>query len=345
MKLRLNVTMIGLGVALMSSAPVLAINLLPPESSADIVDTKTAETLVALHDRREIQPWTMPSHGELPTGEQGELIAYGMKILTYTSRYIGPYAPEKMHRYSSNNLNCVNCHQAGSSGMPGTKPFALPFVNVVNDYPKLDVKMMRIYTVEDRILQMCGTGSVPFAKDSREMKAMVAYMTWLGSKAKRGMGMEGAGLEPISMPARAASPQTGKTLFEQNCAACHASTGVGTRQPDFDQGGGYVFPAIAGDDSYNDAGHMYMVPLLTRFVHANMPLGSSAAAPILSINDAFDISAYVNSELPRKHFASRTTLYPDPLFRPEGFAIPELFPGDRAAYEASRFGPYKTSNP
>lgn len=126
---------------------------------------------------------------------------------------------------------------------------------------------------------------------------------------------------------------------------CHAANGSGKPQADFAQGGGYIFPPVAGNDTYTDGGDMYMVPMLTRFIHANMPLGSSAAAPTLSVDEAFDIAAYINSALPRKHALKRTSLYPDPAFRPEGFAIPELFHGNEAAYRAARFGPYKTKNP
>ncbi|MNE54515.1 hypothetical protein D3C80_1492980 [compost metagenome] len=97
---------------------------------------------------------------------------------------------------------------------------------------------------------------------------------------------------------------------------------------------------MAGDDTYDDGGHMYMVPLLTRFIHANMPLGSSAAAPQLTVEEAYDIAAYINSELPRRHAPQRVGAYPDSAFRPAGFAIPEHFPNDPEGYRRARFGPF-----
>lgn len=333
------------GAACLAAACVAHAFDVAPFKPGDGVDTDAAKQLVERYNNRPQQKWVTPRPDEIPSGARGDAIRYGMEILRDTSSHIGPHAPDPALRYSANNLNCVNCHEAGASGMPGTKPFALPFVNVVNDYPKLDIKSMRIISLEDRIAQMCGRGAVPFAHDSKEMKAIVAYMTWLGSKARPGMGMDGTGLETVQMPARAADAHSGEQLFNAKCAACHSSAGTGIRKPDFANGGGYVFPPIAGDDTYDDGGHMYMVPLLTRFVHANMPFGSSAAAPVLSVDEAYDIAAYVNSVLPRKHSMTRVASYPDPLFRPEGFAVPELFGGDAAAYQAARFGPYKTANP
>jgi cytochrome c len=85
---------------------------------------------------------------------------------------------------------------------------------------------------------------------------------------------------------------------------------------------------------------MVMVPLLTRFLRSNMPLGASADQPLLSVDDAYDIAAFVNTELPRKHSTTRPAPYPDPRFRAIGFAIPENFPGDDAAYRRARLGPF-----
>ena len=334
----------GLAATMLSCATSPAFDI-APFKVGDRPDTEAAKVLLAHYEQRPSQAWAVPGRKDLPGGAQGELIAYGIQILTNTSRTVGPNAPDKALRHSANNLNCTNCHQAGAEGLPGTKPYALPFVNVVNDYPKLDVKTMRVISLEDRILQMFGRGPVPLEKDSREMKAMVAYMSWLGSKARPNSRMAGTGLEEIPMPPRAADPRVGEGLFAQQCASCHSARGTGQQHPEFGQGAGYAIPPIAGDDTYTDGGHMYMVPLLTRFVHANMPLGSSAASPILTVEEAYDIAAYVNSELPRRHVPGREASYPDAAFRPAGFAIPELFQGDEAAYRAARFGPYKTGNP
>lgn len=306
---------------------------------AKIENTQEARALLNAYDTRQTQPWIEPSASAIPSGEQGELIRYGIDLLTDTSRRIGPLVADKSMRHSRNNLNCVSCHQAGPSGLPGTKQYSLPFVNVVNDYPKLDIKNMKITSLEMRIAGMLGAGESPIKPDSREMQAMVAYMAWLGSQAKAGMQMQGTGLkENLKMPARAADPVRGGKLYDAKCASCHGPAGLGIKNADFATSGGYQFPPIAGDDTYDDGGHMYMVPLMTRFLYVNMPLGATAKQPQLTVQDAYDIAAYVNSDLPRRHNPGRIHAYPDPAFRPKGFAIHEHYPNS-AAYRRARFGP------
>lgn len=193
---RLFAVAIGVAAALCFTEARRAADV-TPFKPGDRVDTQVAKALLERYDARPIQPWVVQEQRDLPTGARGELIKYGIEILTHTSRVIGPNAPIRSHRYSGNNLNCINCHQVGPSGLPGAKPFALPYVNVANDYPKLNIRTMRIVSLEDRILQMCGKGAVPMVEDSREMKAIVAYMTWLDSKAKPNMRMGGTGLQQV----------------------------------------------------------------------------------------------------------------------------------------------------
>ncbi|HET9644589.1 MAG TPA: c-type cytochrome [Burkholderiaceae bacterium] len=306
-----------------------------------VSDSSEAAAMFKQAASRPVQPFVAPTRADLPTGEAGELVRYGMELLQHTSELIGPRVVDPARRHSRNDLNCVSCHQAGPSGLPGTKPFALPLVNVVNDYPKLDPKSMKITSLVMRITGMLGQAATPIAPESREMRAMIAYITWLGSKSQPGRAMEGTGLdERMVMPARAADVARGAVLYGGKCAGCHGPQGLGVRNEGFERGRGYAIPPIAGDDAYDDGGHMYMLPLMTRFLRANMPLGASLQAPQLSVEDAYDIAAYVNTELPRKHNSSRTSMYPDVRFRAVGFAIPELFPGDDAAYRKARLGPF-----
>jgi cytochrome c len=308
-----------------------------PEPS---IDTVTASALLHAYQARPVQPWRMPDANEIPQNAEGKQIRDGMALLQQTTRLAGPLAQDPSKRYSRNNLNCVNCHQAGPSGLPGTKPYALPLVNVLNDYPKLDPKSMRMISLEQRVAGMFGKGEVALTAQTPELQAILAYLRWLGSKAEPGQAMTGSGLKEIPLPRRAADPERGRGLFAAQCAKCHGASGEGTPAVDFASGGGYLFPPVAGDDTYDDGGHMYMVPLLTRFIHANMPLGSSAGAPQLSVDEAYDIAAYINSELPRRHAPQRIGAYPDSAFRPAGFAIPEHFPNDPEGYRRARFGPF-----
>lgn len=314
--------------------------LSPVLAGEPALTTAQATALVEQYRARPVQPWQIPDSKALDQHPQAALIRQGMALLQQTTRLAGPRVADPSQRLARNNLNCVNCHEAGPSGLPGSKPYALPLVNAVNDYPKFDPKSMQVISLEQRIAGMFGKGEVALTPDHPYMQAIVAYLRWLGSEAQPGKRMLGAGLAPLTLPARAANPQQGAQLFAAQCAQCHGASGQGMPAADFATGGGYVFPPIAGDDSYDDGGHMYMVPLLTRFIHANMPLGSRADAPLLSVEQAYDIAAYVNSELARRHAPQRVGAYPDPALRPAGFAIPEHFSNAPEGYRRARFGPF-----
>lgn len=299
-----------------------------------------ATLMIQAQQARAVQPWRMPDADDIEHQPNAALIRQGMALLQTTTRLAGPLVAEPGKRFSRNNLNCTHCHEAGPSGLPGSKQYALALVNAIHDYPKLDIKSMRVITLEQRIAGMFGKGEASLTSDTSEMKAILAYLKWLGSEAQPGMSMQGTGLSRITLPDRAADPARGKALFAQHCVQCHGAQGLGLKSPEFSSGGGYVFPPIAGDDTYDDGGHMYMVPLLTQFIHANMPLGSTADKPVLSVEQAYDIAAYVNSELPRRHAPQRVDAYPDPAWRPAGFAVPEHFPDDPLGYQRARFGPF-----
>ena len=333
---------IGCALAWIAALPsVGALDLARHPVGSSVADSAVAAEIFRQAEARPVQPFALPSLDELPSGAAGEQVRYGMALLQRSSELIGPRQPDAALRHSRNDLNCVACHQAGPSGLPGSKPFSLPLVNVRNDYPKLDPKSMKVTSIEMRIAGMLGPGATPIKVDSREMQAMVAYIAWLGSKSQPGRAMAGTGLnEAIAMPARAANVGNGGTLYAAKCGVCHGAQGLGLKNGGFERGMGYQFPPIAGDDAYDDGGHMYMVPLLTRFLRTNMPLGANAEQPLLSVDDAYDIAAFVNTELPRKHSTTRPALYPDPRFRVSGFAIPENFPGDDAAYRKARLGPF-----
>ncbi len=314
---------------------------IPAPRAGEAVDTVRAMQLLKREAALPVRPWTEPDPAAIPAGDAGNAIRYGKALLTRTSTLIGPNAPDPARRFAGNNLNCVHCHAVGPSGLPGTKPYSLPLVNVVNEYPKLDIKSMKVITLEARIAGMIGkgpAGAIP--ADGPEMQAILAYLKWLGRGGKPGTRMAQTGLDEVAMPSRAADVGRGESLYRTHCLSCHQPDGTGIKAPDFASGGGYSFPPIAGNDSYDDGGHMAMVPLLTRFLAANMPYGSTKRSPRLTVDEAYDIAAYVTNNLPRRHNPGRTRSYPAEALRPGGFVIPEHFPGDDAAYQRARFGPF-----
>ncbi|MHA6860799.1 c-type cytochrome [Ralstonia pseudosolanacearum] len=314
---------------------------IPAPRAGEAVDTARAIQLREREAAQPVRPWAEPDPAAIPTGKAGDAIRYGQALLTRTSSLIGPNAPDPARRFAGNNLNCVHCHAVGPSGLPGTKPYSLPLVNVVNEYPKLDIKSMKVISLETRIAGMVGkgpAGGIP--ADGPEMQAILAYLKWLGRAGRPDTRMAQTGLDEVAMPNRAADAGRGERLYREQCVACHQPDGTGIKAPDFAGGAGYAFPPIAGNDSYDDGGHMAMVPLLARFLAANMPYGSTRQSPRLTVDEAYDIAAYVTNNLPRKHNPGRVKSYPAEALRPGGFVIPEQFPGDDAAYQRARLGPF-----
>jgi thiosulfate dehydrogenase len=264
--------------------------------------------------------------------------------MTNTSKRIGNLAPDASKRLNWNSLNCVHCHQAGPSGLPGTKPFALPLVNSVNDYPRFDAKSGKIISLEQRAMGMFGAAPVRVSADKPEFQAIMAYIRWLNQGAEPDKAMEGTGLMPMPAVKRAANPLLGRELYAAKCAFCHGADATGQRKPDFAQGGGYQFPPLAGSDTYDNAGHMFAVPLMARYIRASMPLGASHEKPQLTPEQALDIAAWVNDDAtPRGQNPNRQKLYPDAKLRPQGFAIPENFKNQKD-YLRAKNGPFKNIN-
>lgn len=316
-----------------------------PHQVGDTLPTPQARAMLERYAARPPQPWREPDAARIPAGPEGDAVREGINLLRNTSPRVGKLAPDASKRMGWNSLNCVHCHQAGPSGLPGTKPYALPLVNAVNDYPKFDIKSGKIISLEQRVIGMFGPGSVPVTPESPEVKSIVAYLRWLAQGTPPHSAMERTGLMPLPPTRRAADPRRGAKLYAALCSSCHGTDAAGQRRPDFDAGGGYLFPPIAGSDTYDNAGHMFAVPLLARYIRASMPLGATHDRPQLTPEQALDIAAFLNDDAtPRLQNPNRQRLYPDPALRPQGFAIPEHFPGQPEAYRRAKFGPFRDVN-
>ena len=342
---RLLCTAVSLAVLVLVPARAQAADT-APYHVGDSPDTAAAQALLSRYEARPQQPWREPDEARIPGGPEGAQIREGIELLRNTSSRVGKLAPDASKRMNWNSLNCVNCHQAGPSGLPGTKMFTLPLVNAVNDYPRFDIKSGKVISLEQRALGMFGAGAVPIKVDTPEFQAIMAYLRWLARDTVPGAAMVGSGLMPIQPLARAADPQHGKLLFEAKCQLCHGADAKGQRQADFAAGGGYIVPPLAGDDTYDNAGHMFAVPLLARYIAASMPLGATHDKPQLTAAEALDIAAYVNNDaMPRGQNPNRAKLYPDAALRPQGFAIPEHYAGQPPeAYQRAKFGPFRNVN-
>lgn len=235
--------------------------------------------------------WQAPDESTIPEGEYGELIKYGKELIAHTSVYLGPKGSVAM---LANGLNCQNCHNDA-----GTKAFGINFSAVAPTYPQYRPRADGIISIEARI-NGCFQRSMNGGKldvNSKEMKAMVAYMEWVGSEVPKGERPNNAGIKRLEYLDIAADPKIGEAVYAKQCLVCHGKNGEGLLNA---KGNEYVYPPLWGDDSYNDGAGLYRVRNFSGFVKYNMPIGATINNPMLSDEEAWHVAAYVNSQ-PRPH--------------------------------------------
>ena len=317
-----------------------------PYKAGQVLTAEQAKELIRRYENRSVQQWKpAPDKATINSREDADLILYGIQVLDKTVETVGPKVSDPVKRFSGNSLNCSSCHLKGPDGLPGTSYYAIPFNNIVNDYPNFRARSMTIGTAADRV-NGCMTRSMgegrPFPDDSREMKGILAYYEWLAAGSEKNMAMKGTGLPLVDIPPRKANIKNGKLVYQKNCQSCHGTDGLGTKGPDYEKSGSYIFPPLAGTDSYNDGAGMSRILKATRFIYSNMPLGTHSDKPILSAGDAFDVAGYIET-LKRPHKEGREKDFPDKKFRPVDYAVPEDFNGVKQALERAKFGPFNST--
>lgn len=249
-------------------------------SNTEIKDEKTL---------KESEFWIAPDTTMIDRLPESNLIKYGRQLIANTSYFLGPNG---IVARISNGMNCQNCHLEA-----GTKIFGNNYSAVVSTYPKFRARSGTKETIEKRIND-CFERSLngePLAHDSKEMKAIIAYMKWLGTGVEKGKAPKGSGLAELKYLDRPANPDRGKKLYESMCSVCHGKSGEGILK---ESGSVYTYPPLWGPNSYNWGAGLYRLSNFARFIKANMPLGATYQAPLLTDEQSWDIAAYVNS-LPR----------------------------------------------
>jgi thiosulfate dehydrogenase len=226
-----------------------------------------------------------------PAMADGELIAYGYKLITETFALIGPEAPDASKRFAGNNLACKNCHLDA-----GTDRVGLALVGVARTYPKFSTRSGRVISLAERIDE-CMTRSMNGRKlpaGSREMAAYLAYLKFIG--------------EPQAVTAEPAPPAPlppdatrGTAVYDRVCAACHQPDGLGKRWGAPADARGYLFPPVWGPDSFNDGAGMDHFRRSVGFIQHDMPRGTDPTHPQLTLQDAWDAAALLQSK-PRPHY-------------------------------------------
>ena len=217
---------------------------------------------------------------------EDSLAQYGRELIENTSYYLGPKGKVAA---ITNGMNCQNCHLDG-----GTIPWGNNYSAVVPTYPKFRDRSGAIESIEKRVNDCLQRSLNGQAVDSlsREMRAIVAYMHWIGDDLEKGQKPKGSGIVELKYLERAADPAKGAVVYQNQCASCHGQDGLG--KPN--ETGGYVYPPLWGPSSYNIGAGLFRLSRFAGYVKMNMPfLIATYKTPVLSDEQAWDVAAFVNS--------------------------------------------------
>jgi thiosulfate dehydrogenase len=235
----------------------------------------------------EYEEWQPPDESLIPFTEEGELIRYGKALIANTSEFLGP---KGIVAQISNGMNCQNCHLKA-----GTQNFSNPFSAVASTYPRYRERNNRMESIAFRVNECMKRSLNGKALDSTgtEMKAMIAYLKWLGKDVPTGVKPVGSGTEELPFLNRAADTIAGKNIFVNKCQRCHQANGQGELARD---GSSYVYPPLWGPNSFNVSAGLYRLSRLAGFIRNSMPFGISYKNPELTAEQSWDVAAFIASQ-------------------------------------------------
>ena len=241
-----------------------------------------------LWSKKEVN-WYAVDINKLGPGAENDLIRYGKDLIVNTAQHIGKNATDPALRYAGNDLSCQNCHLNA-----GLQPFAAPFISTFATFPMM---------VDDQVLTLTGRlngcrrrslNGKDLPIDSREMQALVAYIKFVGTGTPEGVRLPGMGLKPIANPQSPPDSRRGQEVYAQQCAKCHKEDGQGELKPS--PGVGYSIPPLWGEASFNAGAGMAKIAYAAAYIHANMPFGISYVDPVLTVQQAWDVAAFMDSK-------------------------------------------------
>lgn len=235
--------------------------------------------------------WHPPADSRIPDGAKGQQVRYGRELIAHTAKYLGPTGSV---RHLSNGMNCQNCHLDA-----GTKVLGNNYSAVFSTYPKFRERSGSTESIVRRVSDCFERSLGGQAPDStsREMRAIVAYMQWLGSDVPKGQRPDGVGLTKLAYLDRAADSTKGRLVYAVKCQVCHGVNGEGNKAFGARE---YIYPPMWGPNSYNDGAGLYRLSNFAGYVKSNMPFGANYTSPQLTDEEAWDVAAFVNA-MPRPH--------------------------------------------
>ena len=309
---------------LFSLALIVALRVIGPSQ----IETWFENPFAWLIETEPTDLWQPPAEITIPNDASGDEIRYGKELIANTAKYLGPQGKVMA---ISNGMNCQNCHLNA-----GTKPFGNNYSAVASTYPRFRARSGTVETIEKRVndcLERSLNGhSLP--DSSRELKAMVSYIKWLGVNVPKGEIPKGAGLVELPYLSIPADPAIGKKLYVEKCTDCHGKDGAGVKES---EAASWTYPPLWGSDSFNDGAGLFRLSRFAAYIKANMPFGASYDQPKLSDEEAWHLAAYINSlPRPQKKFA---TDWPDisqkPIDHPYGPYA------DGFSEQQHKYGPFK----
>ena len=245
--------------------------------------------------------FAVPKDTDMPKGEAGEMILLGRRLMSETKRLLPDYVGAEM--------SCASCHL-----LAGKVPFGSPFLGTSPAFPQYAPRAGREITLAERI-NGCFLRSMngkPLPLESKEMKAMLAYMDWLSKdlpSTKGKLTIQGKGIGKINTDL-VPDPVNGHKVYDRDCAICHGADGEGK----LDTRGEMVFPPLWGDKSFNIGAGMARTYTAAAFVFRNMPLahgmnGLLGQGGALTEQEAVDVAEYFSHQ-PRPDFPAKVKDWP-----------------------------------
>jgi len=275
--------------------------------------------------------WVAPSlyTDNRTKGPERELIVYGEDLVAHTAKYFGPSGSIG---HTTNGMNCQNCHLSA-----GRKPWAINFGAVASTYPKLRSRSGTYESIPKRVNDCFerSLNGIPLDTNTREMKAMVAYIEWVGKDVPKGKTPNTTGIPRLGFIDRAADPLKGKSVYDMHCMSCHGQDGQGQQEPGNPEN---IYPPLWGPHSYNSSAGLYRLSNFAGFVKSNMPFNvATHSNTTLSTEEAWDVAAFVNSQpRPAKPFSGD---WPDVSKKP--FDHPFGPYADGFSEKQHKYGPYQ----
>lgn len=223
-----------------------------------------------------------------PRGPNANGVIRGCNLVTATSKHVqGPIA-----RQWRTDLTCQSCHlDAGDKPHAGSMAHAAVILPVMHTPSNQPIRF-------DRRVLLCFANSLNWydlGLDAREVTFINMYANWLAQKNNLPIGhlAEGRGIPVLhEMAARGASFLAGEKIYKEYCEACHGRNAQGGAGPIFR---GREPPPISGPHTFSAAASLADPYRFAGFVHANMPYGATLGSPVLSHQQALDVSIYLTS--------------------------------------------------